>query len=851
MSNRNDETFNMNRRTFLALASVAAAGSCLPHASAEAYTPSGISIRAVGDAAHGYSVVVLRKGDPITSANPGELNAAFQNDDRSLEDRIQNWRATSWTGDKRKIILNGDAYLPNTNATVRLQVIYEVVSDHIVKKTIRIRQSDMFFLRYQCTSTVEPHEAPIKLWSFDQETCRGGALREYFPAAGFRTAHGLVVGVLTDAGYRNGWSRMYRRDGKPIKPAPAAIPDPNLYFVSNDEEQRRGEYFIRQSFGEELRALPYENAIPVALPPAAEWRQNGSLQQSGSDGITKISSSNPDSALLLPFKAEAGAIYQVEFEYRSDSEVAVALWDMDEHLRVVQNFNQFNDRTPASPQQWTAFHSTVFVSGLLGQQSALTFAVPDATSSETKSVEIRNIRLSRVPAHVQPYHPLPMDHQAEITTFLFADENIPDTRRGYRLASQLNLSDALGFQGGETEKVLYADLNMLCWNAGVETFRPMLAPSIYYSAAGEMYLRDSFFALSGCHNRELNEQVFNLWAENQGEDGAINTLIEPEMTNLERKSNDSTPLWLIWALLNQRRFGIAPPAEKIRKAAEYCLHTFDPNRDGSCHAKFVMGQLDIVSYPEGTTTICQNQGLLAVTLRVLRELNIPGVSDSISDARLEHAEELYRSYYDPARRFMRPTRDVSDAIGFAELFPEYLSLWLFQKKILTDEMIVNHLDQIPVMLPRADCPFPEEGGTVRPVFIGLTEKPGEWRFFTEKWHPLAYDSYAESYANGAMDGIYYNGGSWMRIEICSYVAGMLHGWTRAEKAIRNRLWAEINIDPDFPTSQEYLATDPRHPFFGYHRVFAWNAAVLQALELAGMRKPAMDPDFLSRPGARR
>jgi hypothetical protein len=60
----------------------------------------------------------------------------------------------------------------------------------------------------------------------------------------------------------------------------------------------------------------------------------------------------------------------------------------------------------------------------------------------------------------------------------------------------------------------------------------MVAPSIWYSAAGEMYMRDSFLALNGIHNRELNEDVFNLWADNQGNDGAINTLIEPYKANL-------------------------------------------------------------------------------------------------------------------------------------------------------------------------------------------------------------------------------------------------------------------------------------------------------------------------------
>jgi hypothetical protein len=93
-----------------------------------------------------------------------------------------------------------------------------------------------------------------------------------------------------------------------------------------------------------------------------------------------------------------------------------------------------------------------------------------------------------------------------------------------------------------------------------------------------------------------------------------------------------------------------------------------------------------------------------------------------------------------------------------------------------------------------------------------------------------------------MDGVYYNGGSWMRIEICGYATGKLHGWTKANAAIENRLWAEINVDPDFPTSQEYLATDPANPFFGAHRVFAWNTFVFQALEMAGMRKTT-SPDI--------
>jgi hypothetical protein len=226
---------------------------------------------------------------------------------------------------------------------------------------------------------------------------------------------------------------------------------------------------------------------------------------------------------------------------------------------------------------------------------------------------------------------------------------------------------------------------------------------------------------------------------------------------------------------------------------------------------------------------------------VIRELQIPGLSASISESYIDKAEEGYRSYYDAERGFLSPARNIHDAIGFSDIFPEFLSLWLFKRKILTDAMVVSHLNHIPVMLPRKDCPYPGEGGSVRPIFIGKPEGK-EWSYFTETWHPMVSDSYAQSYANNAADGVYYNGGSWMRIEVCGYVTGKLHGWQRAEPAIANRLWAEIHASEEFPTSQEYLPTDPKNPFFGFHRVFAWNSFVLQALEMAGLRTPAMDPD---------
>ena len=591
----------------------------------------------------------------------------------------------------------------------------------------------------------------------------------------------------------------------------------------------------------------------IVLPDISSWKKQGDVTLNESDGVVTLSTQSSKDGMIIPFAAGGTEVYSVRVEYRSAVPVAIEIWNVDERLRKVGDITLYNDGVPESPGAWSDFRTTVFVPGLQGHRCAVFISV--APSEQAKKmeapagfakIEVRGLQIRRIATRREPYHRLEMDHPAEKTVFVFADETVPDTVRGHRLASQLYLADGLGFKGGETEKAIYADFMMLCWIAGPESFRPICAPSIWYSAAGEMYLRDSFFALNGIHNRELNENVFNVWAENQGTDGAINTLVEPNLANVERKSNDSTPLWLMWAFLNRRRFGTKLPMEKVRKAAEYCLRTYDPRREGLCWAQFVMGQLDVIRYPEGTSTICENQGMLAVTLRVIKELQIPCVSETISEEYLGKAEEFYRSYYDPARKFLRPARDIADAIGFAEIFPEYLSLWLFGRKILTDEIVVNHLDRIPAMMPRTDCPHPEAGGAVRPILIGLREAGKEWSYFNESWHPMVSDSFAASYANHGMDGIYYNGGSWMRIEVCGYVTGKLHGWSNATKAIANRLWAELNITSEFPTSQEYLATDAAHPFFGYHRVFAWNSFILQALEQAALRTPEMDPDYFTK-----
>lgn len=73
-------------------------------------------------------------------------------------------------------------------------------------------------------------------------------------------------------------------------------------------------------------------------------------------------------------------------------------------------------------------------------------------SDAALKIEIRDLQINRVSTRLQPYHRLEMDCPQEETSFLFVDDEVPNTLRGYRLAAQRYLAEGLEFRGGDTEK---------------------------------------------------------------------------------------------------------------------------------------------------------------------------------------------------------------------------------------------------------------------------------------------------------------------------------------------------------------------------------------------------------------
>lgn len=324
----------------------------------------------------------------------------------------------------------------------------------------------MNMLFCQVTNSLEPLEPPAKFWSFNQEDCQGGALREYYPAAGFRTKGGVTAGLLTDSGYRNHWSRVIRRDGKPLKPAPLQIPDVNLNYVARPGKPAQ-DFFVKQTFGE-LLALS-ENQTDgevVSRPAVSAWHKQGELDLEERDQTTILSLKSSDARIVTPFPVKDGEVYSLSFAYRSAQAFAVQVWDVDDKLQRLENVMLYDDLVPESPDGWSQFRTTVFFYARRGSSGAVSISSPQSeqgaqlnAKGRSAQFEFRALEVRRLSTYHQPCHRLEMDRPDEKTSFIFVDAQTPDTLRGYRLSSQVHLADALGFRGGETEKILYADLN--------------------------------------------------------------------------------------------------------------------------------------------------------------------------------------------------------------------------------------------------------------------------------------------------------------------------------------------------------------------------------------------------------
>ncbi|MCB9249430.1 MAG: hypothetical protein H6613_13225 [Ignavibacteriales bacterium] len=791
-----------------------------------------LSLRVEGDSLKGFRVDIY-DGEKLLLNNTEEFSLEMFNLDLSTIANIPHWTGSEWTGDEKSITLKREAFIKEFDAKLSVAVTYKIVNSNVIKKTIELFQPNMPGMYYILSETNKPAENPNRYVTFEYDNFPGGFVHEIFPSSGFITSDNNVVGFLTDAGYKNHYTRNTRR--RVLRGGGffgmRRLSDVNLFSVATLSERENNNDYIKQTFGEMYNL---DAGSETLLETYQEFQKIGDAEIKVDKGNISINGNCNGRAgieFIAPFKDQK--IYTISFLCKGNTGVALKLFRIKDGKKTIELEHgiKYIDSYNTSENEWTTFKGSILVPYI--ENDSVSVFIGSLANSKC-NLQIKDLKIVEHQPKREPYNVLPLGEKVEKTTFLFVEPW--KSHQQFMISSQSRLAEGKEFHGSQIEKMLYANLNMLTWITDTRDFTPFNVPNMNY--APDMYNRDSFFASVATYNKEINLSIWEQWGNTQTEKGAIGTIITPFMGSVEAKDNEATIEWLIWAMLNKRRFGVLLPQEKIEKAVDYVLNEFDADRDGKCESHFSLSQVDIVDFNPKTDRLGVNQGMLAIALRTIKELGF-----EISEDYILKAENEYRNFYDVKRKHILFDRNYPDVITLTDLEPEFFSLWLFDRPLLTDEMVRNHLDQIPHLNKVAESPYPELG-TTAPICVRLTNDEKGFSYLTTDYQP--FEEFGKNnYADGKRDGFYYNGGSWFRAEYCAYVVGLKHGWTQATKFMKNRVWAEIYLNPKWPFSKEFIPTKytSTDSWWTSTRGLCWNVFILMADEVAGLRTPEMDPDF--------
>jgi hypothetical protein len=790
-----------------------------------------LSLKTSGNVNTGYFVDVY-KGDQLLVTRDGEFSLQLYNLDLSAQTTLQNWKGEEWRGNKDSVILIGKTYIPELDANLSLEVRYQIINENVIKKTVQLFQPSMPGMYYILKQNSLPAEAPAQFVTFEYENFPGGFVHEIFPAVGFITPGNDVVGFLTDAGFKNHYTRNTRRrftgrGGGFV--GMRRLPDPNLFYVSKLDDTNIGS--ISQVFGEMYNLDAGVDSVVHIFDNLTSVNETGISTNGNVIEINGEKEGRAGFEFIAPFSDQN--FYTVSFECKGNQPLSLKIFRIKNGSKTVELEHgiKYIDYFPVSEEEWTTFEGSIMVPYI--ERDSVSMFIGSQVGQQCH-LEIQNLRIFKHQPASQPYNYLPLGEKVEKTTFLFVEPW--ESHQQFMISAQSRLSEGIGFQGSTFEKMLYGNLNMLTWITDTRNFDPLNVPNMNY--APDMYNRDAFFSIVATYNRDLNLSIWEEWGKTQTPEGGIGTIITPLMGSVEAKDNEATIQWLLWGLLNKRRFGVELPQDKISRAVDYVLNEFDADRDGICEAHFMLGQIDIIDYTPKTSRLALNQGMLAIALRTIRELGF-----EVSEECVSKAEEEYRNFYDDKRKHLLFDRSYPEIISVTDLEPEFFSLWMFDRPILTDEMVKNHLEQIPALNKNSDAPHPEMG-TTAPILLRLTDEAPGYAFLSEDYQPFGEFGEA-NYSGEENNGWYYNGSSWFRAEYCAYVTGLKHGWDKAKKRMENRIWAEMYLNPNWPFSKEFIPTrwNSFQEWWPSTRGLCWNVFILQANELAGLRTPEMDPDY--------
>lgn len=378
-----------------------------------------------------------------------------------------------------------------------------------------------------------------------------------------------------------------------------------------------------------------------------------------------------------------------------------------------------------------------------------------------------------------------------LTQWFFKSNN---TQKDFIYKAQEAVWLAKSYSGTEWEKIckVTSYLNIGLTN---DLTTVKLKPSTAYNTG--MWARDSFFhSLTVPDN--IEQSAIQAFENTQNVSGQIATTIFGDGTKDERH-DESTLLHIIRAYYDQEVRGLVIDNDVL----ELCLDYINNNvTDGkylitSEDTGTFQTWIDTFYYTENSVS-AYLQGIYAVSLRCAKELGL-----NVNQSTIDLAITEYRNLYDSTNKYLKFASDKS-MLAPDVLTPEALSIFLFNEKILTADIVMNTLDKLKFRL-KTEC------GMKCLANLDGTFLTPENNDFLFQYQP----------------GHYHNGASWFLWEYLAYYVGFHYGFSGAKSLAYSRINQELGREKtshEFLQSKsnldDYLSEDPpRHPF-------SWNVAFL-------------------------
>lgn len=752
-----------------------------------------------GNEASGYWLEFGNESPILGHGDEGEFHAVFSNPEETFNEAVHAFRG-QWIEEREgQITLGGDLRLSRLDADLSVKVVYRQVNETVISKSIEIHADRE--LKFSFVNRLKAVAVPEQYWTFENAEPEGGAVYELLPAAGM-VLGGKAYGLLTDNGYRNRWTRIIRRkDDEGFMVGLDVQPDPELLAIASDAERAAGEHYVQYKFGEALD-FTSNTSSPVALPEQSTWRSIKSASHHFNDAGSLIVSGSTEeqSGIEIPIELDKNEMYEIELVYRSPHKLALSLLDAESssYFEWGYEYGAFRDNIPPTREgEYRSFSRRFFSSRFQRKRQPLHLRIRNDVNEEGQPLdfEIKALHIRKYEGKARQYHTAGPSAPAKLRLILFESE--ASSHREVQIASQVKLAEGLGMNGTEAEKIMYANNQMLTWIVQHDKFEPHLVPSLNYHP--DMYLRDAFWHAAATDDKEVSEQCWLRYAETQHEDGQLDTLVMPYYYRSSRDDNDSTLFFLMWACINQRKYGTRVDRKILEKTFRSIINNHSPERDGLYWSR-TAGWLDTIWSVDKIRSI--NQGHYAVALQCAKELGLEVLQDEI-----EKAKNAYRALYDHERQTLKWSED-EDYISPSVLLGEFLNLWLYNEPILSSEQVINTVERFPVIIRGVPCICDADGN-----FFTDENKPWEGKY---NWR----------------DGVYHNGGSWFLYEYLAYAAAARHGWEQGKEKMDWRVKMEFSRENE-PYSHEFIPLshddDDWWPSVG---VFAWNTFMIAANRVA-------------------